>query len=165
MKPRAAFIAIALLCGATFPARAQQSRDALPPEWTPLPRARLDAMRGGYALPSGLTASFGIERAVFVNGALVASTRVQLDDIGRMSADDARALAQAIAPIVVRNGDGNTGAIGTLPNGALLIQNSLDNQSFQSLTTFNVGVDTLGLFQTLNANTALQDAITLGGVR
>lgn len=139
--------------------------NTLPAGWVALAPSRLGTLRGGYALPSGLTVSFGIERAVFVNGALVASTRLQLDDIGRMSAADARALADASAPLVVRNGDGNVAPVGSLPNGTLLIQNTLDNQSIQSLTTLNVGVDSLGLFKSLNVNAALQDALNSGGPR
>lgn len=123
--------------------------------WTALTPERLDTLRGGFSLPSGLNLSFGIERVVFVNGVLVTSTSVSIPDVGQMTAAQARALAAAIAPVLVQNGhlQAGTGNIG------ITIQNSLDNQTIRSVTTLDVGVDTLGLYKSLNAQSSLQNAI------
>lgn len=60
----------------------------LPPE--PAPAApfgpvasadRLDGVRGGFTTPSGLQFTFGIERAVYVNGDLVAVTTLNLSNL------------------------------------------------------------------------------------
>ena len=51
-------------------------------------------MRGGFQLPSGATLSFGIERVVYVNGELAASTAVRVADLSRLSAEEARALGE-----------------------------------------------------------------------
>lgn len=136
----------------------------LGPEWVALSTDRLDRMRGGFSLPSGLVLSFGIERLVFVNGDVVATARVQIPDVSRMTVDQARDLARLRQGMVVQLGDGNT----FNPSGAIngvVIQNGLDGQDIRTLTTLDVGVGSLGLFQHLNANAALQDALnTAAGV-
>jgi len=40
-----------------------------------------------------------------------------------------------------------------------VIQNALDDQDIRTVTRIDVGVDTLGAYQTLNANGALTDAL------
>ena len=42
---------------------------------------QLDTMRGGFEAPNGLQVSFGIERAVFINGELVAATRLIVSNL------------------------------------------------------------------------------------
>ena len=70
---------------------------------------RLDATRGGFDLGNGLLASFGIERAVYVNGNLVSSTSVNIPDIGRITPDQASALAAATGTVnIIQNGANNT---------------------------------------------------------
>jgi hypothetical protein len=130
----------------------------LGPEWIAIDPALLDDMRGGFTTGDGLALSFGIERAVFVNGELLATTRVQIPDVARMSADQARELDRFNRGVVVQVGGGNTFEQSAIPNG-VLIQNTLDGQDIRALTTVNVGVDTLGAFQDLNTLTALQNAM------
>lgn len=72
----------------------ERGADGLGAEWTPIDPARLDDMRGGFQLPSGATLSFGIERVVYVNGELAASTAVRVADLSRLSAEEARALGE-----------------------------------------------------------------------
>lgn len=152
-----------LTCAILAPAQAlaQQPQDqARAADWSPpLPAQRLEELRGGFELPNGLHLSFGIERAAYVNGQLVASTRVHIADVGRMTPEDARALAAATSPLLLQNGGGNIAGAGTGTRGGVVIQNSLDNQQIDSLTTLNIGVNTLDLFKAINANSALQDAI------
>lgn len=160
-----------LLAGAVWPghANAQQptGRDGgdrhgldnhgLGSEWIAVPPERLDRLRGGFVMPSGLLVSFGIERAVYVDGLLVATTRFNVPDIARITADQANALAGMQDTMLVQVGEGNT----FLPTGTggLVIQNSLDNLDIRALTTISVASSTLGLFQDLNSSAALQGAL------
>ncbi len=127
-------------------------------EWTPIDPARLDGMRGGFQLPSGLRLSFGIERAVYVNGELTASTAVRIADLSRISASEAQALAEFNEGIVVQLGPGNRFDPVRLPGG-VVIQNTLDDQRIVTVTRMEVGNGALGTFQALNANGVLHDAL------
>ncbi len=40
-----------------------------------------------------------------------------------------------------------------------MVQNTLDDQDIRTLTRIDVGTDTLGAYQSLNANGALTDAL------
>lgn len=126
--------------------------------WVAVDPARLDEMRGGFITGDGMALSFGIERAVFVNGELLATTRVQIPDVARMNPQQAQALADFNKGMVVQVGSGNTFERAGDLNG-ILIQNTLDGQDIRALTTVNVGVDTLGAFQDLNAQTSLHNAM------
>ena len=145
-----------ITAGLAHPAAAGEG--GLGPEWVAVPADRLDAMRGGFDLPSGLSVSFGIERLVYVNGSLVATTRLQIPDVSRMTAVQAQGLADIRQGMLVQVGDGNAFTPSGSVNG-VVIQNSLDNQTISTLTTLNVGVGTLGMFQALNSQAALQDAL------
>ena len=132
--------------------------------WTPIDPARLMQMRGGMQMPSGLMVSFGIERVVFVNGALVANTSLRIADVSRINAEQAQALVALKEGMVVRIGGGNVLDATGIGNG-LIIQNTLDNQDIRATTTLDVGVDTLGTLQQMNTFDALRSAHvnTLGG--
>jgi len=127
-------------------------------EWQPVDPARLAQMRGGFQMPSGMTLSFGIERVVFVNGELTARIAVQVPDVARITPDQAQALADFNRGLVVQIGEGNR-FDPTQATGGLVIQNTLDDQDIRTVTRIDVGVDTLGAYQTLNANGALTDAL------
>ncbi|WP_354687687.1 flagellin [Cupriavidus necator] len=68
--------------------------------WKPVAHDKLDEMRGGYEVP-GLQVSFGIERAVYINGALVVATSITIPDVSRITADQAAQLASALGPAIV----------------------------------------------------------------
>ena len=127
------------------------------PQWIALESSRLDTLRGGFVMPSGLVLSFGIERAVFVNGELVASTRIDIADAGRMTSEQAQALSDLQGTLLVQVGAGNT--LQRSGPGGVVIQNTLDGQAISVATTLNASVGTLGLFQDLNASAALQAAL------
>lgn len=118
---------------------------------------RLETSRGGFDLPSGLQASFGFARVVYVNGELVASARVSIPDVAAMTPEQAQALAEAQRGQLLQLGDGNR--VDAVPGGGLVIQNTLDGQDIRATTTLDIGVNTLGLFQDLNAQAAMQDAL------
>ena len=142
--------------------QARQASSAV--AWTPVDPARLMQMRGGMQMPSGLSVSFGIERAVYVNGALVANTSLHIADVSRISTEQAQALAALKQGMVVRIGEGNVLDATGIGNG-LVIQNTLDNQDIQATTKLDVGVDTLGTLQQMNSFDALRSAQvnSLGG--
>jgi len=222
-------------------------------KWKPVAQARLDKQRGGFDV-AGLQVSFGIDRAVFVNGALAVATSINIPDVSRITAAQAQQLqatlggvaaavanannaatgavaaanaaaanaqgaagaagqsatatangatasaqgaagtaqaaanaaaqganataqgaagmaSQAVATAtgtvttnglsnVVQNGAGNTANVGAMANmPSTVIQNTLNNQSIQSLMTINASVNTLAAFRTQMANTALNSVI------
>lgn len=152
-------LATALLAVASAGATAGEGGMAgLGTEWVAMPVERLDRMRGGFELPSGLVLSFGIERLVYVNGNLVAQASVRIPDVSRITPEQAQALAQMKQGMVVQVGGGNTFAPSGVVDG-VVIQNTLDGTDIRAMTTLDVGVGTLGMFQHLNAAAALQDAL------
>lgn len=122
---------------------------------------RLDSMRGGFETDSGLQISFGIQRAIYVNGSLVTSMSVSIPDIGQMNAAQATALA-AVANTVnlVQIGPGNSFDPASLTHatGATVVQNSLSNLNIQTLTTLSTAVNTLDAFKNMNLQNTLQSA-------
>jgi hypothetical protein len=147
-----------LLAVLLFPAGARGQGGDLGGEWQPVDPARLAQMRGGFKMPSGMMLSFGIERAVFVNGELTARIAVQIPDVARITPEQAQALADFNRGLVVQIGDGNRFDPAQAAGG-LVIQNTLDDQDIRTLTRIDVGVDTLGAYQSLNASGALSDAL------
>lgn len=130
---------------------------ALPePDWVPVAVEKLDGLRGGYQLPSGLLLSFGIERVAWVNGEMVSYLRVDIPDIAHMTPEQAQALSQIAQTQLVQVGPGNVA--NGLGQGGLVIQNTLDGQDIRARTTLDISVNTLGLFQALNAADALRNA-------
>jgi len=130
--------------------------------WQAVSDNRLDAIRGGFDGGNGLVVSFGIERAVYLNGNLVSRTNVNIPDVAKMTADQASALAATTTTVnIIQNGPGNTFDPATFSHAAAatVIQNSLDNQDIRSLTTINAAVNDLGTYGSLNLQRSLQAAL------
>lgn len=129
--------------------------------WTPVSQDTLDNARGGYDLGNGLMASFGIDRAVYVNGNLVTSTSFNVPDIAHMTPAQATAMQTALNTVTVTQiGPNNTfdpSSIGQNA-GATVIQNTLNGQHIQSITTINTSVNSLNVFRQANFQDALQQA-------
>ncbi|WP_322047375.1 hypothetical protein [Paraburkholderia sp. J67] len=150
---------------------ARESReDVADPAWASadvvaVSENRLDDMRGGFDLPSGLVVSFGISRAAFVNGNLVAQTSFNIPDIANMTAQQAQMLASANTGALLQVGPHNSVQQGALPalTGSV-IQNSLSNQQIQALTTINAGVNSLGAYKAMNFLSTMNSALA-GAVR
>ncbi len=140
-----------------------QPRDGFGGGSEALAPARLDALRGGFVLPSGLVMSFGIERTVSVNGVVVASTRLSVPDLANLTGAQARELASLRDTMHVQVGEGNalrtTSAAGGPLLPATIVQNTLDAQTIDVATTIDASVGSLGLFQQINAGAALQSAL------
>lgn len=122
----------------------------------------LAACRGGFDLGNRLVASFGITRAIYINGNLVATLSINVPDLARIDETQARALAKlANEATVIRNGPGNFAdpAAFNRATGALVIQNSLDDQQIRALTTLDATVKNLSQFSSLNIGDTLQQAL------
>lgn len=135
-----------------------QDRDARMPFGAPVVFDRLEELRGGFELPSGLQASFGFERVVYLNGELVATTRVSIPDLSAITPEQAQALAAAKQTTLLQVGQGNTFDASAMGSG-LVIQNTLDDQDIHVLTTLDIGTNLLGHYQDLNAEAALREAL------
>ena len=127
-------------------------------EWVAVDPLQLASMRGGMQMPSGLALSFGFERVVYVNGQLVASARVHIADVARMSTEQAEALVALQQGRLIQNGAGPRLAEGP-DAGAWVIQNTLDGQDIRAVTTLDLSVDTLGLLQQSNAYETVHNAL------
>jgi hypothetical protein len=130
--------------------------------WQAVSNQRLEQMRGGFDLGSGIVASLGIDRAVYVNGSLITSTSVNIPDIRHINSAQATALAAVMNSVnLVQIGPGNSVDPSTLSQarGATIIQNTLNNQQIQALTTLNVSTNSLNLFRAMGLQDSLQSAL------
>lgn len=125
----------------------------------PVSTEKLDTVRGGFDLGDGLQVSFGIQRAVYINGELVTYNSVNIPDVAHITTQQAMSLASALNTVtVVQNGPGNTFTPSSAGQtaAATVIQNTLNNQAIQNLTTLNVSVNTLDAFRSQGLQQALQ---------
>lgn len=154
----AAVLALAAL--SPLPAAAQTAGIGRCTPCQPVDEARLAELRGGFELASGLQASFGIERAVYVNGRLVAEQGVHIADLSRLTAVQAQRLTEVLAGIAVLNDrHGLVVSAGAAAGPGLLIQNSLDRQTLRSLTVIDAGTNSLQLLRGTNAGASWLDAL------
>lgn len=128
----------------------------------PVSDARLSDFRGGFDLGGGLVASFGITRAIYINGNLVVSVNVNIPDLTRIDGAQADALATLVnGATLIRNGPASfiDPASFDRATGAIVIQNSLNGQQIQALTTLDTTVRNLSQFNSLNLANTLQSAL------
>ena len=127
--------------------------------WAPVSAETLDDTRGGFDLGNGLVASFGIDGAVYVNGNLVTSTSFNIPDIAHITTAQAAAMSSALNSVsVTQVGPNNTfdpSALGQT-SAATVIQNTLNHQNIQTITTVNASVNSLNVFREANFQNALQ---------
>ncbi|TCZ82015.1 hypothetical protein [Lysobacter sp. N42] len=146
-----------LLLGCALAAPAGAAGGSLGPEWAPIDVDRLDGMRGGFVGPRGFVVSFGIERVVSINGEVVASTRLQIPDVTRLTAEQAQALASLRDSQVIHVGAGTRVAGGAQ---ALVIQNTLDGQTISARTSLDVSLNTLQLYRDTQLGALITGALT-----
>ncbi|HEX5393802.1 MAG TPA: hypothetical protein VFW68_10990 [Rhodocyclaceae bacterium] len=176
---------------------------------TALDAAMLDEVRGGFDIAgSNLQFSFGIERAIYVNGSLVAATVLNIKNLlpvagagdaslqaSSLQASSPQAslpqaslpqaslpqaslpqasspqasLPQASSPApstttsalsVIQNGSGNNVVHEGNPIlGGTIIQNTLNNQNIQAITTINANVNSMQILRAMSMLSAIQDGI------
>ena len=132
-------------------------------QWSAVDANTLDDMRGGFDTPLQLKLSFGIERAVYLNGALVTTTSFNLPGLGSMTPENQSALSVASGTVsLLQNGPGNSFALSpaATPLAATVIQNTLNNQSIQGLTTINATANSLELLRSSGFQAVLRDGLS-----
>jgi hypothetical protein len=134
----------------------------------------LDRVRGGFVTPS-LNISFGIERAVYINGALVTTTSLNVTDLGRVTSGIATKLTDPGALALIQNGAGNSVASGAFSTNSgagagvgsamnanavgTIVQNTLDGQKIQNVTVINATANSLGVLRDLNLQNSLRNSL------
>lgn len=120
----------------------------------------LDGVRGGFGV-DGLNITFGIERAVYINGALVTTTSLNLSDLGRITAGSGTTAFNAGTIALIQSGAGNLVSAGTFASGAVgtVIQNTLDGQKIQNMTVINATTNSLGALRGLNLESSMRGAV------
>jgi len=172
---------------------ADQSRHPLGQQLAAVDTQSLDEIRGGYDL-NGMRFSIGIERAVYINGNLIATNVLNIKDlqsaVGRASMTSALPANAATTATGVQNETTNkvapqvqvsqnsqqasSGSLGVIQNGpgnyvasqvsqnptATVIQNSLNNQTIQNVTTINASVaNSMPTVRALSIQNAIQYGI------
>ena len=120
----------------------------------------LDRVRGGF-VTDNLSISFGIERAVYINGALVTTTSLNLSDLGRLTAGRGTTVMDTGPLGLVQSGAGNSVSIGAFSASSIgtVVQNTLDGQKIQNVTVINATVNSLGILRGLNLQSSLRGAV------
>lgn len=141
----------------------------------------LGEMRGGFDLNAGgLHLSFSIERVTFINGALVATTSLNIPSLNTIGnpqtlADSVNqqaiiaglqnAASSSYNPVTaVQTGPNNTY---TLPDGLNLsttalttvIQNTLDNQVLRNMTILNATLNSQALVRAMAISSSINQAL------
>jgi hypothetical protein len=75
--------------------------------WLAASNKDLDEMRGGFDFGNGLMFSIGIERATYINGALITTTSFNFNNLDRLSPELAAQINKNVATLI-QNGPGNT---------------------------------------------------------
>ncbi|MGF6272315.1 hypothetical protein ABIB38_000657 [Massilia sp. UYP11] len=127
----------------------------------PVGAETLDGARGGFEIAGGLSVALGIERVVSVNGEILSRTNIAIPDLAALSADQARLTQEALgAARMIQIGGNNFAAADlNLPNGATLVQNTLDNQAISSVTTITSAVNSMSLLKDMNFHSTIRDAV------
>lgn len=144
----------------------RHSRSPLGDELVAVRTDKLEEVRGGFVTDGGLKVSFGIERAVYINGDLVATTTLNVGDLSRTAATGTAPAANAAAQAatgtlaLIQTGPGNTFTTGPIGADALgtVIQNRLDNQQITAITRINAAVNSASIMRSLNLQSSLRSA-------
>ena len=120
----------------------------------------LDRVRGGFSI-NGLNISFGLERAVYVNGALVTTTSLNVSDLGRITAGRGTGAFDAGTIGLIQSGAGNVVSPTMISAGSVgtVVQNTLDGQKIQNITVINATSNGLGVLKGLNLHSSLRGAV------
>jgi hypothetical protein len=129
--------------------------------WMAVSNHTLDSQRGGFDLGAGLLVSFGITRAVYVNGDLVTQTSLNFGRVADLTPAQASQLAKQVAALnLVQVGPGNSVAPDVLANRTgTIIQNTLNNQRIVNQTVINARSNAAGMIKNLNVQNTLSDAL------
>ena len=77
--------------------------------WMAASNKALDQMRGGFSVGTGLMVSFGISRAVYINGDLVTSMSFNIGQVSELTPTQVADINRVLATLgPIQNGPGNT---------------------------------------------------------
>lgn len=137
----------------------------------PVAPGELDDLRGGFALPGGITIAFGFDLETRLGGALVQRLSLPMGTIGagasRLEIHEngtVRSVGAAEGPLVLNRSfnNGATQISTTLDRGVVgLVQNSQDGQAVQQRSSFQVDIG--GMRQMLSSGASrrhLDSALT-----
>ena len=99
---------------------------------------------------------------MYINGQLATTTSLNVADVTRLSAEQARTLGSIGGTLaVVQNGPGNSFQTGAIAPGTIgtVIQNTLNNQKIQGVTVINAAVNSLQVLRALNLQNALTSVV------
>jgi hypothetical protein len=128
-----------------------------------VPLQELDATRGGYQAGLDLMFSFGIEKAIYLNGVLEATSSLNL----LQPAGGGSPSSQVPSFTLIQNGSSNQN-IGknfsafTSPGQGFqgtILQNSLDLQKITTVTKISVGLNVLGAFRENNLSSIVNQQL------
>lgn len=164
MSMRITVLSVLLACAAAARADDMGSELAADPtaDWAAVDDEALARTSGGFDLGNGMLVSLGVERLVSINGTVVVNSRFSIPDVTQLSAVEARLASDALAAAVVQVGAGNMvdPELSAHAPGALLIQNSANDQAIRSQTTINTTVGNLALLKAVNFETSLREALS-----
>ena len=128
----------------------------------------LDGLRGGFDPGNGLMVTFGISRAVYINGGLVTQTTLNFGQLNNMNAAQAAQLSKQMASLnLVQNGPGNIFEPQQAGTSGTVIQNTLDNQNIVNRTVIDATSNSLGMVKNLNMQSVISEGVAraIGGPR
>lgn len=151
--------ALALSCSCHVLANDSAKRDTGFQSRAAVDETRLAQTRGGFVTPSGLILSLGIERSISINGTMVAQTNLHINDVRAMTSADAAALKNALQPMIVQRGSGNTlpSSVSQLAAGTF-VQNSLSDQTISTNTVISSTLNSGSMLKEINFMSSVRDA-------
>jgi len=140
----------------------RSDQNALGSNLVALSAEKLDEVRGGFTTDTGLKISFGIERAVYLNGDLVTTTSLNIADLSKISGGQAQVTGDTAGALaLVQSGNRNiflSGAISTTAAG-MVIQNTLDNQKINTITRIDAVVNSSSILRSMNLESSMRSAL------
>lgn len=124
--------------------------------------SQLDQVRGGFISPEGMKISFGIERAVYLNGTLVTTTSLNIADLSKIAGGQAQVSGNGLGSLgLLQSGPGNVFVPGTISStsAGTIIQNTLNDQKIQTITRIDAAVNSTGILRAINLQSSMQGAI------
>ena len=128
-----------------------------------VPLQELDGTRGGYKTGTGHMFSFGIEKAVYVNGILEATSSMNLLQAGGGGSQLPQGTFPGTLIQIGKPGDPGVGinSSAASPNGfrGIIVQNSLDRQWITNVTRFSIGLNVLGAHRENNLSAVMSQQL------
>lgn len=160
--PRPEKIEVGRLEHADLSVERQRNRGALGASVVALSAEKLDEVRGGFTTDNGLKISFGIERAVYLNGNLVTTTSLNIADLSKISGGRAQVTGDGAGVLaLVQSGSRNMFAPGTISTTAAgtVIQNTLDHQKINTITRIDAVVNSSSILRSISLESSMRSAL------